>query len=74
MPFICYNPSMKASDKMKLNGYVASGCVLRNGEAYILDPEAFPSQEEYEALVQAMQPDYIFSVTRAGVVAVPDVE
>ncbi len=71
---LCYNLCMKALDKMKLNGYAASGCVLRNGEAYILNPWAFPSEEEYEALVQAMKPDYVFSSTEAGVVAVPNVE
>ena len=59
---------------MKLNGYVSSGCVLRNGEAYILNPWAFPSEEEYDDLVQSMQPDYVFSITKAGVVAVPNVE
>ena len=71
---LCYNSCMKASDKMKLNGYAAAGCVLRNGEAYILSPWAFPSEEEYAALVQSMQPDYVFSATEAGVVAVPNVE
>ena len=65
---------MKASDKMKLNGYAASGCVLRNGEAYILNPWAFPSKEEYDELVTVMREDYIFSTTEAGVVAVPNAE
>lgn len=65
---------MKATDKMKLNGYVASGCIKRRGEQFVLDPWAFPSHDEYEALVAAMREDYIFSITGAGVVAVPKAE
>ena len=65
---------MKASDKMKLNGYVARGYIKRKGEQLVLDPEAFPSEEEYELLLQAMHPDYVLSITKAGVVAVPNVK
>ena len=59
---------------MKLNGYIACGYVKRNGAQLVLDPEAFPTPEEYETILQAMHPDYIFSFTRAGVVAVPNEE
>ena len=59
---------------MKLNGYIASGYVNRNGEQLVLDPEAFPSEEEYETILQVMHTDYVFSFTKAGVVAVPNVE
>ena len=59
---------------MKLYGYVASGCIKRRGEQYVLDPWAFPSHDEYEALVAVMREDYNFSITRAGVVAVPKVK
>ena len=62
---------MKASDKMKLNGYIASGCIKRRGEQYVMSPWSFPSKEEYEALVQAMKEDYVFSITLIGIVAVP---
>lgn len=62
---------MKATDKMKLNGYVASGYIKRRGEQYVLDPWAFPSHDDYEALVTVMKEDYVFSTTKAGVVAVP---
>ena len=33
--------------------------VLRNGDAHILNPWAFPSEEKYAELVQSKQPDYV---------------
>ncbi|MEL7609476.1 MAG: hypothetical protein AAGU74_08205 [Bacillota bacterium] len=65
---------MKASAKMILNGYVASGCIKRCGKALVIDPWAFPSEDEYESLLELMREDYVFSATEAGVVAVPHVE
>ena len=65
---------MKASDRIKLNNYVAVRRIKRNGDQYTIYPWAFPSDIEYEELIQIMQEYYVFTITEEGVIAIPNEE